>query len=72
MKLCYAVFAAAAIMVATAGTAGADPSTPWQPGPGGPIGGVQQVPSICATQPLACAMHYDINHGAWVLPGDDQ
>ena len=63
-----ATLAALAAVLVSAGTAAADDQAPgpWQPGPNGPIEGVQQYPAICATAPLACAMHYDINRGAWV------
>ena len=65
-----AILTALAAVLISAGTAAADPTPgPWQPGPNGPIEGVQQYPAICATQPLACAMHYDINRGAWVPNG---
>jgi hypothetical protein len=55
-------------MLLSAGSATADPTpTPYQPGgAGGPIGGIQPYPAICATAPLACAMHYDPDRGTWV------
>jgi len=66
-----ATLAALAAVLISAGTAHADDQTPgpWQPAPGSPIGGVAQYPAICATQPLACAMHYDIDKGTWVPNG---
>jgi hypothetical protein len=66
-----AILAAAAAVVAillSAGTAVADQTpTPYQPGgPDGPIGGISPLPAICATQPLACALHFDPDKGTWV------
>lgn len=63
-----ALTAVVVMVIISAGTAAADQTpTPYQPGgPGGAIGGVRPYPAICATQPLACALHFDPDKGTWV------